>query len=421
MKIKFLFIVLLLPVFVFAQSNYKPGYVVNLKGDTLKGFINYKEWNQNPSAINFKTAVADKVSKKLTTDDIKFFNIDGFESYQKFTGAISTDYTDAAHLSYGRDTTFKVTSVFLKIIADGKNVMLLAYVDDIRSHYYIEEAPLYAPKELVYHIHIDNNAQIGAVKTVVDNDYITQLYFLAQKYNMLTTDLQLDMEHMSYNGDDIIKIVNKINGVTEASATRNNGTNSKIKLFAGVGVSVTNSVPEAVAFKSLGATNYTSVLPFVTAGFNLPLNANIERLILRCELTIGGIHYYTSYNNKAYPYLPVVYKYSSIESALTPQILYNFFNTDDLKFFGSLGFSFSYYKYSNASYAQKNGDSVPFSSANPYEFVSFNIPIVFKAGIRLHKKLEIYTSYISTSPVSTDEVFRLNFSSFQTGLNYYLK
>jgi len=38
-----------------AQSNYKPGYVVDLRNDTLKGFIDYKEWENNPKTFTFKS------------------------------------------------------------------------------------------------------------------------------------------------------------------------------------------------------------------------------------------------------------------------------------------------------------------------------------------------------------------------------
>ena len=44
MKKYFLVTLLLLPLLSIAQSNYKSGYVVTLKGDTLRGYINYKEW-----------------------------------------------------------------------------------------------------------------------------------------------------------------------------------------------------------------------------------------------------------------------------------------------------------------------------------------------------------------------------------------
>jgi len=42
--VKLLLIFILLPFISTAQTNYKPGYVVTLTGDTLHGFIDYKEW-----------------------------------------------------------------------------------------------------------------------------------------------------------------------------------------------------------------------------------------------------------------------------------------------------------------------------------------------------------------------------------------
>ena len=47
-------VLFLLPLLSIAQANYKSGYVVTLKGDTLRGYINYKEWGRNPKDIDFK-------------------------------------------------------------------------------------------------------------------------------------------------------------------------------------------------------------------------------------------------------------------------------------------------------------------------------------------------------------------------------
>src|ERR1700733_6331117 len=88
---KLLFLLFLLPLFSLAQSNYKPGYVVTLKGDTLRGFIDYREWDSNPNAINFKTIAANKTAQSFTPADIVYFNIDDMETYQTYTGKISTD------------------------------------------------------------------------------------------------------------------------------------------------------------------------------------------------------------------------------------------------------------------------------------------------------------------------------------------
>ncbi|NJK97917.1 MAG: hypothetical protein HC905_26095 [Bacteroidales bacterium] len=58
-KVKFivLFIGLILFNLAYSQENYIPGYVIE-NGDTLKGFIDYRNWEKNPNQIAFKTSMA---------------------------------------------------------------------------------------------------------------------------------------------------------------------------------------------------------------------------------------------------------------------------------------------------------------------------------------------------------------------------
>src|SRR5882757_9745214 len=111
---KALLAVFFLPLMAFSQSNYKPGYVVTLKGDTLHGFIDYREWNLTPTAINFKTAITDNKARKLTPEEINSFNINGLEAYERYTGTISMDATDERRINNGRDTSFRTETVFFK-------------------------------------------------------------------------------------------------------------------------------------------------------------------------------------------------------------------------------------------------------------------------------------------------------------------
>ncbi len=43
----------------FCQENYLPGYIITLKGDTLHGFIDYRNWDRNPDKISFKEKLSD--------------------------------------------------------------------------------------------------------------------------------------------------------------------------------------------------------------------------------------------------------------------------------------------------------------------------------------------------------------------------
>src|SRR6185436_17537868 len=72
----FLFCSLLL----FAQSNFIPGSITKSAGETLNGFIDYKEWSKNPSAISFKKSL-DETTSSYSVEDLLGFEITGKEKY----------------------------------------------------------------------------------------------------------------------------------------------------------------------------------------------------------------------------------------------------------------------------------------------------------------------------------------------------
>ena len=74
----------------FAQSNYKPGYVVDLKNDTLKGFIDYQEWEINPKEFTFKSNLNQSEPQIFSIDNANAFGITGAEYFQKFTFSKTT-------------------------------------------------------------------------------------------------------------------------------------------------------------------------------------------------------------------------------------------------------------------------------------------------------------------------------------------
>jgi hypothetical protein len=88
---KLLFAIFLLPLFSNAQSNFRPGYVVTLKGDTLHGFIDYREWDRNPAEVNFKKSLDNSSTETITPKNSAAFSITGFEYYQRFILSVSQD------------------------------------------------------------------------------------------------------------------------------------------------------------------------------------------------------------------------------------------------------------------------------------------------------------------------------------------
>ena len=83
-----LFIATLFVPAAHAQSNFLSGYVINLKGDTVFGKIDYQNWDRNPSQINFHPDNSSENSTYFPNDIMEFKVMD--EKYVSATVQVET-------------------------------------------------------------------------------------------------------------------------------------------------------------------------------------------------------------------------------------------------------------------------------------------------------------------------------------------
>jgi hypothetical protein len=209
--------VIICPFVSSAQKNFKPSFIVTLKGDTINGFIDYREWDSNPRSIKFKTEISGP-EKILTSSDISYFNVNNKEQFKRYAGRITRDRIDEAYVLNERDTTFIIDTVFLKVILKGKYLTVYSYIDDVKTRFYYTEKDNEMPNELGYRLYYNNqrvNTITNTGRTVNENTYMKQLYALAQKYNVLDTNLQRTIEDSNYKKYHIVRIANLINGAKQ--------------------------------------------------------------------------------------------------------------------------------------------------------------------------------------------------------------
>lgn len=65
-----------------AQKNLQPGYITLNNNDTLRGFIDYREWYRNPVAISFGLS-REAPTNSFTIKDMRYFEVNNRESYQR--------------------------------------------------------------------------------------------------------------------------------------------------------------------------------------------------------------------------------------------------------------------------------------------------------------------------------------------------
>ncbi len=421
---KLLILIFAMPILSAAQSNYKPGAVVNSKGDTVRGFIDLREWSSNPEAISFKAAPSDAQPQNFTASDINFFSITDIVTYHSFTCSISTDDVNTQNLNTYRDTGFKTATVFLKVLQKGKNAALYSYTDRLKTRYYIGEAPAYAPKELVYRIYTTGGATTSTGNVVTESTYRTQLFNLATKYNVLNNDLTNSLQTANYNESEMVAAVSKINNISKAEYKKKYADKTKYRFYLSgfANIATISSVSSQSPYVAYGGpASQTTVQPGASVGISIIPNPATDKVELRLDLGLLPVKYDAHYlYNPEAPEggtggVQQETSFTQLSIAATPHVLWNFYNTDKLKIYAGGGLAFVSFHgtkfYSNGSTAIANGSV-------PDYFNAFDTGIALKAGVRLGSNIEIFGNYITKMSSSRDAYYQFMNTSAQIGLIY---
>jgi hypothetical protein len=415
----FVFFFFLLPYLSRAQSNFKPGYVVNLKGDTLRGFIIYKEWNNNPQSIVFKTQLGQNDPQTFTAMQATAFGITGQTYYESHKVSISQDTVNVTSLRSQIDTITKNETVFLKVIIKGSRVAMYTYTDDIKSRYYLLEEGQSQPYELMYHAYY-NSYQSATVQYV--KRFRMQLQNLLQKNNIADVHLIRRVSQSEYYESEIAEIIGKINGNSgkQFQAPGLFGT----RWFAGAALN-NSKFQFSGEFVLANAPASNSALPKLDAGIDFLFNKNVQQLYLRLEGVFSYGHYdFSFYNSGSIPYEGTSsLNFKMYNTALVPQVVYNVYNAEKLKVFIDAGVAINIAFYDHHQLITNYGGSFPNAEYDNYpQFVKNYFSFPLKAGFAFNKKLEIFMCYVpptNIAYVSQALTFQSNIGSYSAGLNYY--
>lgn len=409
------FLIFLLPFCANSQSNYKPGYVVNLKGDTLKGFVDYREWDSNPADVKFKPKMANAEAEKISPADVLAFGITGLEYYESYNLRISQGQTDVSKLATGVDTSSLISNVFLQRIVAGHNLNLYSYKDDIKIRFFIKDRNDTKPVELIYQVYL-NPADV--TQMVNQPKFQNQLYLLAKKYEPGDNKLTEKIELAEYNQPEITAIVNAINGISKQ--TLSTGHIKSTRFFAGLGISRSNTNYVGNIALSQGATSNTSISPIVALGFDLFVNPNVKHILVRLELSYETASYETTTNSPFY----AQHTFDQHTGTLTPNVIYNLYNTDRFKFYlgAAVSFNFSHYGYSIYRFALGSDPNLTDEYKNYPEMANAWVSFTGKAGVVFNNRVELFIGY-SPYAVVTDHYGGLSgaVNGARSGVNYLFK
>jgi len=120
-----------------SQENFLPGYIVNLKGDTLYGIIDYQNWISNPKSIRFKTD-NDQNANIFEPMDLMAFKVKT-DVYVSAKVRLETSPLRIDEIQEGADLHFIDDTVFLQTLVQGSKSLYVYYGIKDKDQFFIKQ------------------------------------------------------------------------------------------------------------------------------------------------------------------------------------------------------------------------------------------------------------------------------------------
>jgi outer membrane protein W len=324
-----------------AQANAQPSFIVKNDGDTVYGFINYRNWIKNPAEISFQTS---ETAPKETYDvtGIRYFEITGKDQYirsivwKDMMPVIITQIGNEGETKKIRDT------VFLRQLAKGSRLALYELIDE-KPHYYLQEG-INEPIELPYRVFYDKN---DVTKVVTLNTFRDQLKSYAAGQQKLINKIQ----RTPYKEKELTAIVLEIdNSATAIGVVSADGRPLKTsQFFAGAGLTYNNIAFKGEDYQNLNDLEASSHLGYtVKAGIDFFSKRKFQNLFFRLELAYGTY----DYEGKMEREIPFVDQheertYKIKVNYLSPRfsVNYTFFKTQNVNVYAGIGAGYNFCSY----------------------------------------------------------------------------
>ena len=390
---------------------------MTVQGDTLQGLIDYQEWGgREPRLLVFKTAEADANIREFTPATSKYVAITGLAAYQSYRGRISLDATSLKHLPNMVDTTRQAVYIYLKVMQQGKHVSLYSYTDELKTRYFLQHQGGKVQELGFKKYYYDQTSRIR-----ISKNYIGQLWLAAMELQLGTPALKKKIESAQYQDKDLTAIVRYLNQMEEPEAQQKSNT----RFFAGLGINRTSFAVEGQHHLASNNHSRVSYLPKISLGLDLFRNRHIQRFFFRGEVILHLAAADIS-SQQQDDRLKRSFNQSFIQPtvSLAPQLVYNLYNLENLKFNLGIGASLNFSAYANNIYhilsttpanGQVLGDS---KIKGHHQFTSFWYAFPLRAGLILNQKTDVSLLYFLPASISQYLNYSFTRSSLQLGLNY---
>lgn len=291
-QLKLIALGLLISQTSFAQENFLPGYIISLKGDTLKGFIDYRNWDKNPNKIYFQNKLG---SEKInyTPTNIKQFNVKD-EIYVSAIVKAEVSPVEIDALEFDSELKIKIDTTFLQTMFQGTKCLYYYKNHNGRENFYIKQDTTF--DLLVYKKYVDKQDDGNAIRE--NGLFINQL----SHYLQSCPSIQVKLADTKYSKKSLERLFSYYYDYTKFEKSFQKKTEKlAVEIGALAGISVTRLKFHGDAFAYLVNGNYPSSSNFSTGLFlNIILPRTQRKWSINNELVFTSYKmngYYNDYKN----------------------------------------------------------------------------------------------------------------------------
>jgi hypothetical protein len=401
-----------------AQKNFVKGYIVRQSGDTLLGFINYKERPLSPAFFEYKSSEG-AIIENLSVREIQYAEITGGDRFQRFIVKITMDENDQTKINPSKTIQDpKTDTLFLRVLERGI-VSLYAYQDEIKTRFFLRTGDS-TPQELIYKVAMRSDGKFNhfyAFRNALAN--------VAKHENKYDKKMERLVESSDYKVDPLSKIVRTINGFQNKKRTKS--LNPPFSFYAGVGM-----MQAARHFKGdeilaeVESHSTINPVPIFFGGTDIYVKPDIGRLFFRAELSSFSLTEKTTAKNSVslrdyfYTYN---YKVSGVRVGL--HFLYHFYLAPRIKIYGGPGIDFmhAFKTESITTELSYNRTSPDNYIVRTYPYYVYNNWVYLSAiiGVRIANKLDAKFVYMPPKTISSTYNSSSNLRALTISLSYTLK
>jgi hypothetical protein len=154
----------------------------------------------------------------------------------------------------------------------------------------------------------------------------------------------------------------------------------------------------------------------VNLGFDVFVNPNVQKLIFRTEFAFSLVS-----TKLLYPVSDIKdnqLSYDQYIVSITPQLLYNVYNTDGFKVYVDAGASANLSKFSNIAFIDPaTGLNDPHNTTDGFN--NFIVDFPLKAGVVINKKFEAAFTYTPYAKITSYSAIAVSNQFFGLGVKYF--